>query len=170
MPLTRRALLGGGAVLVASGLLAPSFVTRTAQALAQTPPPSSVSNKILVVLQLSGGNDGLNTLVPFADPGYAALRPTLGIDSGVLNLNDAVGLHPSLGKIKALYDQGKVAVIQGVGYPNPNRSHFRSMDIWHTAQPDTFSRSGWLGRYLDACQCSQGAPLTAISVGDQLNG
>jgi uncharacterized protein (DUF1501 family) len=167
MPLTRRQLLGRGALLVTAGFLAPSFITRTALAL-----QGSTSNKILVVLQLSGGNDGVNTLVPFADPGYARLRPSLGIAPGeVLPLSDQVGLHPGLGKLKALYDQGKVAVVQGVGYPNPNRSHFRSMDIWHSARPDSFERSGWLGRYIDACQCGQDLEKTlpAISVGDQLN-
>jgi uncharacterized protein (DUF1501 family) len=109
--------------------------------------------------------------VPFADPGYAQLRPGLGVGAAdVLHLNDSVGLHPGLGAFKSLFDQGKLAVVQGVGYPNPNRSHFRSMDIWHTANPDTFERSGWLGRYVDACQCSQSNALSAISVGDQLNG
>jgi uncharacterized protein (DUF1501 family) len=171
MPLTRRRLLNGGALLVASGFLAPSFVTRTALALDQAKAQAQASAKILVVLQLSGGNDGLNTVVPFADPGYAQLRPSLGVADQALRLTDQLGLHPNLAKVKDLYDQGKVAVVQGVGYPNPNRSHFRSMDIWHTAHPESFERSGWLGRYVDACQCGQepGA-MPAISVGDQLNG
>lgn len=184
MTITRRSLLGKGALLVTSGFLAPSFITRTALALdpagaagaglqaattlAQDP---SRQDKILVVVQLAGGNDGLNTVVPFGDPSYAALRPGLAISpSDALRLADGVGLHPNLARLKALYDRGQVAVIQGVGYPNPNRSHFRSMDIWHSAQPDTFEQSGWLGRYLDACQCAQERTLPAISVGDQLNG
>jgi uncharacterized protein (DUF1501 family) len=179
MALTRRSLIGRGALLVASGFLAPSFVTRTALALQGTVPgftdgavavDSSKKNRILVVLQLSGGNDGLNTLVPFADPTYAALRPTLGVPTNeVLPLTDSVGLHPNLKHFKALYDSGKLAVVQGVGYPNPNRSHFRSMDIWHSATPESFERSGWLGRYIAACQCAQDNTLPAISVGDQLN-
>src|SRR5712691_6556142 len=177
MAFTRRSLIGRGALLVASGFLAPSFITRTAIALgnpaAQSGPvvlDASKKKNILVVLQLSGGNDGINTLIPFGDANYAKYRPTLGIPTGdVLKLTDSVGLHPSLVKIKGLYDQGKVAVIQGVGYPNPNRSHFRSMDIWHSAQPETFERSGWLGRYVSACQCAQDNALPAISVGDQLN-
>ncbi|MBV9543751.1 MAG: DUF1501 domain-containing protein, partial [Chloroflexi bacterium] len=175
---TRRQLISRGALLVASGFLAPSFITRTAMALqgrssvlGQVAVDTSRSNRILVVLQLSGGNDGINTLVPFADAGYSQLRPSLGIAANeVLQLTDSVGLHPSLGKFKALYDDGKLAVVQGVGYPNPNRSHFRSMDIWHSAAPDTFEKSGWLGRYVSACQCNQGNALPAISVGDQLNG
>ena len=177
MAFTRRHLISRGALLVASGMLAPAFITRTAMALdgrvsalGNVALDASKQGRILVVLQLSGGNDGLNTLIPFADPGYEKLRPTLGIaPNDVLHLTDSVGLHPSLDKLKALYDAGKVAVIQGVGYPNPNRSHFRSMDIWHSARPDTFERSGWLGRYLDACQCGQDQPLPAISAGDQLN-
>lgn len=178
MTFTRRSLIGRSALLVASGLLAPSFVTRTAMALEPTSSiklgpvqlDASKSKNILVVLQLSGGNDGINTLIPFGDPNYAKLRPQLAIPtSDVLKLTDSVGLHPNLSKLKGLYDAGKVAVIQGVGYPNPNRSHFRSMDIWHSATPDAFERSGWLGRYVDACNCAQDNALPAVSVGDQLN-
>src|SRR6266542_2724642 len=179
MAITRRSLLGRGALLVASGFLAPSFITRTALALDGQPGftdsgpvmlDPTKNNRILVVLQLSGGNDGINTLVPFGDPAYATLRPTLGLPTNeVLKLTDQVGLHPNLKHFKGLYDQGRLAVIQGVGYPNPNRSHFRSMDIWHSARPESFERSGWLGRYVSACQCAQDNALPAISVGDQLN-
>src|SRR5712691_9996442 len=178
MVFTRRSLIGRGALLVASGFLAPSFITRTAMALDASQSvlgPVSLDatkkNRILVVLQLSGGNDGINTLIPFTDPNYAQLRPTLGVASAdVLRLTDSVGLNPNLSKFKALYDQGKMAVVQGVGYPNPNRSHFRSMDIWHSAHPESFERSGWLGRYVSACQCAQDNGLPAMSVGDpQLN-
>ena len=177
MALTRRSLIGRGALLVASGFLAPSFITRTAMALdgpssalGPVALDSSKKNRILVVLQLSGGNDGINTLVPFADPNYSQLRPSLGFAANeVLHLTDSVGLNPNLSKLKTMYDQGKVAVVQGLGYPNPNRSHFRSMDIWHSARPDTFERSGWLGRYVSACECAQVNALPAISVGDQLN-
>jgi uncharacterized protein (DUF1501 family) len=172
MAFTRRSLIGRGALLVASGFLAPSFITRTAAAL-DAPAvalDASRKNMILIVLQLSGGNDGINTLIPFADPDYSQLRPALGFAADeVLHLTDSVGLNPNLGKLKALYEQGKVAIVQGVGYPNPNRSHFRSMDIWHSARPDTFEHSGWLGRYVSACQCAADNALPAISVGDQLN-
>jgi uncharacterized protein (DUF1501 family) len=177
MAFNRRSLLTRGALLVASGFLAPSFITRTAMALdgrssvlGQVSVDQSKKNHILVVLQLSGGNDGINTLIPFTDPSYAQLRPTLGVAAtDVLQLTDSVGLNPNLSKLKAFYDQGKMAVVQGVGYPNPNRSHFRSMDIWHSARPDTFERSGWLGRYVAACQCVQDNAPPAISIGDQLN-
>ena len=177
MAITRRSLISRGALLVASGVLAPSFITRTAMALDGTVSAlgpvaldPSKKNMILVVLQLSGGNDGINTLIPFGDPTYNQLRPSLGFAAtDVLHLTDSVGLNPNLAKLKALYDQGNVAIVQGVGYPNPNRSHFRSMDIWHSARPDSFERSGWLGRYISACQCAQDNALPAISVGDQLN-
>ncbi len=177
MAFNRRSLITRGALLVASGFLAPSFITRTALALDGKPSalgPVALDptrqNRILIVLQLSGGNDGINTLVPFGDPNYARLRPTLGFAvSDVLPLTDSVGLNPNLSKLKAFYDQGRMAIVQGVGYPNPNRSHFRSMDIWHSAHPESFERSGWLGRYVDACQCAQDNQLPSISVGDQLN-
>src|ERR1051325_4067238 len=173
MPVTRRNLLSRGALLVAAGLTAPSFIARTALALNSQVAQSvdaSKRNKILVAVQLSGGNDGLNTLIPFADPGYYQFRSSLAIPApDVLPLTDSVGLHPNLAGLKSLFDQNLVAVVQGVGYPNPNRSHFRSMDIWHTARPDILERTGWLGRYLDACQCGQEQPLPAVSAGDQLN-
>src|SRR5919199_6217761 len=116
MPLTRRSLLSRGALLVAAGLTAPSFLARTALALnpeTAAQPSRPGGSKILVALQLSGGNDGLNTLVPFADPGYYQHRSSLAIPaSDVLPLTDGVGLHPRLGKLKELFDAGKVAVVQ----------------------------------------------------------
>jgi uncharacterized protein (DUF1501 family) len=172
MPLTRRSLLSRGALLVTAGLTAPSFIARTALALnsAGAPVSQAQRGKVLVALQMTGGNDGLNTLIPFGDPGYYQYRSSLAIPtSEVLPLSDSVGLHPRLAKVKDLFDAGKVAVVQGVGYPNPNRSHFRSMDIWHSARPDIFERTGWLGRYLDACHCGQDSTLPAVSAGDQLN-
>ncbi len=178
MAFTRRSLLSRGAILVAAGLTAPSFITRTAMALDPTAAAAggfgltdpSKQNRILVAVQLSGGNDGINTLIPFGDPNYAKLRPKLAFQpQETLHLSDTVGLHQNLDKLKGLYDQGRVAVLQGVGYPNPNRSHFRSMDIWHSARPDVFERTGWLGRYIEACQCGQQDSVPAISVGDQVN-
>ena len=101
---------------------------------------------VLVVLQLTGGNDYLNTLIPYTDPTYQDHRPLVKIPEGeVLALDDKVGLHPSMGPIKELYDQGNVAIIHGVGYPDSIRSHFRSMDIWHTCEPDKNGEEGWLG-------------------------
>jgi uncharacterized protein (DUF1501 family) len=101
---------------------------------------------VLVVLQLSGGNDYLNTLIPYTNPLYRDNRPAVIIPEGQeLALDDQVGLHPSMGPLKDLYDQGKLAIIHGVGYADSIRSHFRSMDIWHTCEPDKIGTEGWLG-------------------------
>jgi uncharacterized protein (DUF1501 family) len=105
---------------------------------------------VLVVCQLSGGNDGLNTVVPYAQKRYYTLRPTLGLDdANVLKIDDQIGFHPALDGLSELYREGKVAVIQNVGYPRPNRSHFESMAIWQSASPDRTLRNGWVGRHLD---------------------
>jgi uncharacterized protein (DUF1501 family) len=101
---------------------------------------------VLVVLQLSGGNDYMNTVIPYNDPLYRDYRPVVGIpEDHILPLDDHVGLHPSMGPIRAMYNQGKVAIVHGVGYPNSVRSHFRSIDIWHTCEPDKTGTEGWLG-------------------------
>ena len=104
-------------------------------------------NRSVVVLQLSGGNDALNTVIPYSNDLYYDNRPYLGIpEDQVLKLDDDLGLNPALGPIKSLWDEGKVAVINGIGYPSPNRSHFRSMDVWHTAEPTDIAPEGWLGQ------------------------
>ena len=103
----------------------------------------------LVVIQLSGGNDALNTVVPYTNGIYQDSRSAIRLEENeVLDLNGALGLHPSLGPVKSLWDEGKVAVVNGIGYPKPNRSHFRSMDIWHTAEPVDVAPDGWLGRMI----------------------
>ena len=101
---------------------------------------------VLVVLQLSGGNDYLNTVIPYTDPLYRDNRPAVGIpEDQVLPIDGGLGLHPSMGVMKDFYDQGNLAIVHGVGYPNSPRSHFRSMDIWHTCEPDIMGTEGWLG-------------------------
>ncbi len=131
LPTTRREFLrlgGCGIGLLAFSRFAPDFLVQST--LAQTPAPEK-DRSILVLVQLAGGNDGLNTVIPFEDPNYFRLRPTLGIPKeNVLRLNDSFGLHPSCGPLQSLFNDGKLGVIQNVGYPNPNRSHFRSTDIW----------------------------------------
>lgn len=135
--------------------------------------PGALANngRILVVVQLSGGNDGLNTVVPTRNDVYYRERPRLAIGrETALRLTDEAGLHPALAGFKALYDEGQLAVLNSVGYPNPDRSHFRSMDIWHSASPaDEYWQTGWIGRYLDA-QC-QGCPRPtgALEVDDTLS-
>ena len=112
---------------------------------------STVDQRVLVLIQLAGGNDGLNTLIPHEDEAYYKARPGIGIPKNqVLRINDRQGLHPKLTGLKELFDEGKLAIIQGVGYPQPDRSHFRSMDIWQSAQPlNEAPRDGWLGRALE---------------------
>ncbi len=121
---------------------------------------------VLVVLQLSGGNDALNTLVPHGDPLYYDNRPSVRVPEGqALDLDGFVGLNPNMGPLKRLYDEGKVAVIQGVGYANPNRSHFRSMDIWHTCEPDKQGTEGWLGRVIREIDPNKENVLTGVNFG-----
>ena len=121
---------------------------------------------VLVVVQLSGGNDFLNTVVPYTNPNYYDTRTKVVIPQDeVLPINDALGFHPSLGPLKELYDQGKVAVIQGIGYPNSSRSHFRGMDIWHTCEPDRVAAEGWLGKVIQELDPSKENVLTAVNFG-----
>lgn len=138
----------GASSLLAWGGQVPGFLVRSARA-------ASVgvrdSNRVLVVVELTGGNDGLNTVIPLADPRYERARPSLGINRAqVHRLSDDVGLHPALEPLARLVKAGQLSVIQGVGYPNPNRSHFRAMDIWHSATPDEHApHEGWLGRAVE---------------------
>jgi uncharacterized protein (DUF1501 family) len=127
---------------------------------------TSKQDNVLVVLQLSGGNDALNTIIPYADPRYLENRPVVRIEpEKVLPINDRIGFNPALEPIKALWDQGKVAIIQGIGYPHPNRSHFRSMDIWHTCEPDKVGTEGWLGRAIRDIDPSHDNVLTGVNFG-----
>ena len=122
--------------------------------------------KKLVVLQLSGGNDYLNTLVPYANGLYYDFRPTIAIEPDeVLKIDGEVGFRPHMDPIKRLWDEGKVAIINGIGYPNPNRSHFRSMDIWHTALPDDMGTEGWLGRAIRDMDPKGENVLTGVNFG-----
>ncbi len=128
-------------------------------------------NKVLVILQLSGGNDGLNTVIPVRNDLYYKARPKLGIEkTKSLLITDEVGLHPALTGFKELYDDGSLGIMNGVGYPNPDRSHFRSMDIWQTGSQSTeYLTTGWVGRYLDA-QCNGcDKPTQAIEIDDVLS-
>jgi len=127
---------------------------------------SNTKDPVLVVLQLSGGNDGLNTVIPYSNPLYADNRPKVGIPQDqVIPINDSVGFHPAMGPLKKLYDEGKVAVIQGIGYPKPSRSHFRSMDIWHTCEPEKVGTEGWLGRTLRDLDPKKENVLTGVNFG-----
>jgi uncharacterized protein (DUF1501 family) len=151
LPSTRREFLklsGKGIGLLAFGSYAPAFLTASARA--QAPAPEA-DRTILVLIQLGGGNDGLNTVIPYSNDNYFRLRPTLAIKAeNAIRLDDQTGLHASLTPLHKLLDDGKLAIVQNVGYPNPNRSHFRSMEIWETgSDADTNQPTGWLGRYFD---------------------
>jgi uncharacterized protein (DUF1501 family) len=160
--LTRRNFLQTSS-LVALAPTVPAFLVSTAQAAAP-----QKDSRILVVIQLDGGNDGINTVVPFADEGYAKNRQTLRISKQqAVKLNDKVGLHQAMGDAGKLFESGRLAIIQGVGYPNPNRSHFESMAIWHTARPDKENRpdAGWLGLGLDDAPKPMGGAPASVYVG-----
>ena len=153
--------------LASGALMIPAFL-KPFEALAKS---DLTGYKNLVIIQLSGGNDGLNTIVPYGNDIYYQKRSTIAINQNdVVKLNDIQGLNPSLSALKEIYDQGWMSIINSVGYPNPDRSHFRSMDIWQTAsESNQFLTTGWIGRYLDSnCQsCSK--PYAAIEVDDTLS-
>jgi uncharacterized protein (DUF1501 family) len=130
---------------------------------------SKNNDRVLVVIQLSGGNDGLNTVVPFKDPSYRAARPKLSIsESDLLKVDDVHGFHPSLRGIRDLLDQGQLSVLHAVGYEKPNRSHFESMDIWHTCKrKDQRGSDGWLGRFLDQQSTGDRNDVTAMHLGNR---
>ncbi len=164
--LSRRQLLRGGlassvGLTIGGGLPAP-WLTGLAN-------EAAGSERILVVIQLSGGNDGLNTVVPYRDELYRKARPVLGIATADLHrLNDDLGLHPSLGGAAKLLEQGRFAIVQGVGYEQPNRSHFESMDIWHTGRrKENRSGEGWLGRFLASSRTASPADSLGLHLGQE---
>jgi len=160
----RRSFLARSA-LISLAPLAPGFLARS---LADQ--PAGPDERILVVLQLDGGNDGLNTVVPFADDDYARFRRRLCIPtSEILKVNGEVGLHPAMTAASEMVKEGRLTIVQGVGYPNPDRSHFHSMAIWHQGRTDAEENSGygWLGRALDSATANPDAGADAVFVGDQ---
>ncbi|MCB9838807.1 MAG: DUF1501 domain-containing protein [Phycisphaeraceae bacterium] len=167
---TRRRFLTTGVTLASCAVTVPWFVQGSARALAQSSKglssvPGRPDERVLVVLQLGGGNDGLNTVAPVDLSAYHNARPSIGLSASEalrLDPRHPIGLHPGLTGLKSLYDEGLLSVIQGVGYPNPNRSHFKSMDIWHTADLSGVGQ-GWLGRYFDN-QC-RGEPSPDPAMG-----
>jgi len=175
--ISRRQFLQNGLTFVGLGLAMPTFLMQAASAQASRPGPFGLDlplipgGKILVVIEMSGGNDGLNTVIPYTDSGYAKARPVIGVASrDVVKIGDTIGLHPNMAALKPMFDKGHLAVITGVGYPDPNRSHFQSMDIWQTGNPqvDVRERTGWLARYFDADGHFKGNPLSGITLGSAL--
>ncbi|MEN0020697.1 MAG: DUF1501 domain-containing protein [Planctomycetota bacterium] len=162
---TRRDFLWTSLALASAAASVPAFVSNSARGMTLANGTLSSlagvpQDRVLVVVQLGGGNDGLNTVIPFGEDEYYRRRPSLGIrEAEVGRLSgrgtDGLGLHPALDPIRELYDDGLAGIVQGVGYPNPNRSHFKSMDIWHTADTSG-TGEGWLGRYMDSQCCGFG--------------
>ena len=168
MATTRRQFIKRGLGMVTVSVALPHLWLSGARA--QSPDPD---RKILIVLELLGGNDGLNTVVPYTDSRYYSFRPTLGIKEAELKtvqgqstiISDRFGLHPSMGQMKTLYDAGRVAIVQGVGYPEPSLSHFLSADIWHTTNL-AGKGDGWLGRYAETALAGRPG-LSAVSIGSR---
>ena len=148
---SRRAFLNQSLGIAVLGSTLPSFLPRAA--LAQSLPAlgSTIDpGNVLLVIQMGGGNDGLNTVIPYNDDAYQRARPAISVsESTVLKIDDRIGLNPAMAPLDDLYKEGRVAIVQGVGYPNPNRSHFEATQIWETASPENPVSNGWLGRYLD---------------------
>ncbi|MEY2714879.1 MAG: hypothetical protein RIT24_1222, partial [Planctomycetota bacterium] len=177
---TRRLFLQRGCALASLAATVPCFIERSALGMLGDPllssNPGVPDERILVIIQLGGGNDGLNTVIPFGSDDYFRARPQIGIrgpgaapqngQAAALALDGArgLGLHPNLTGFKELYDEGLLSIIQGVGYPNPNRSHFTSMDIWQTGRLDA-KGSGWIGRYFDNTCNGTPKPEAAIAIG-----
>jgi uncharacterized protein (DUF1501 family) len=163
----REFLSAAGGAFVSLGHGVPRLFAQAAAAAAA----GAANDHVLVVVELNGGNDGLNTLIPFEDPLYYTNRRTLGIPAQeVVKLNDRVALHPKLAPLGELFKQGRVVALQGVGYPNPDRSHFRSMEIWHTASvAPQVPPAGWLGRFLDATRpATADPPLRGLGLSEAL--
>jgi uncharacterized protein (DUF1501 family) len=169
MPTTRREFIKRSAGAVSLGIVMPSLLLSEARGQS-----TDANKRKLVIIQLSGGNDGFNTVIPFTDSRYQALRPTLAFKDVDLQpargtsmiLSNDFGLHPAMSEIKSLWDDNKVAITLGVGYPNANLSHFLSMDIWHTADTSGLAGKGWLGKYADIALLGKSG-LPAASIGGE---
>src|SRR5438270_4985919 len=173
MRLARRAMIKDGFLAVSAGMIMPSIFSRgIASARAQSIDGSRVAqmagDRTLIVVQMAGGNDGLNTAIPFGDPLYHQMRPTLSIlDTSVIHLDTRLGLHPNLAPLKQLWDAGHLAIVEGVGYPNQSLPHFQAMDIWQTLDLSGNGREGWLGKLVSGLVDQDGHPFKALDIGVQ---
>jgi uncharacterized protein (DUF1501 family) len=168
---TRRQLLQSATLFGVLGGVAPTMLwqARVARGSSAGQPAAAPQDRTLVIIQLAGGNDGLNTVVPYQDPTYLSVRPTLHVDpSSVLPLTGGVGLNPVMSSLKPAWDAGQLAIVEGVGYPNPTYSHFDSMAIWQTAAPKGEFSDGWLGRYFTQTAAESNALFGGIDVGGAL--
>ena len=171
--LSRRDLLQTSGAVVPVGMFLPSVFSRAIDQMGRQTlygnPGQPANARTLIIVQLAGGNDGLNTVIPYTDGRYRDLRPVIGVpDSQLLPLSDRVALHSELAGMKTLYDQGKVAVMQTVGYDNPSLSHFQAMDIWETGDPELRRRNGWLSTLVEGKVDGNGHPIGSLSLGPAL--
>jgi uncharacterized protein (DUF1501 family) len=154
----RRTFLKSASLIAAGGAVVPEFLARAAEK------AKPGADRVLVVIEMTGGNDGLNMVIPHGDDLYYKARPTLAIPKKrVLRIDDRVGLHPQMSGLSELLNRKELAIVQGVGYPNPNRSHFDSMDIWQSADPKREIKTGWLGRGLSALKPKEGMPAMHVA-------
>ena len=172
--LSRRAMIKDGLLAVSAGMILPSVFARAVRAAHNAAQDGNTwaqaaQQRTLIVVQMAGGNDGLNTIVPYTDGAYYQARPTLAVKpADVIPLNDRLGMHPALAAFKPLWQAGKLAVVEGVGYPNPNLSHFVAMDIWQTLDLNGQGASGWLGKYVSGLVDQDGHPFQSLAVGSSL--
>jgi uncharacterized protein (DUF1501 family) len=172
--ISRRAMMKDGLLVVTAGMLMPSIFGRAVRAAHNAAQEGDhyafdAQGRTLIVVQMAGGNDGLNTIVPYSDSRYYQARPTLAIQQkDVLTLNDRLGFNPALQAIKPLWDQSKVAIVEGVGYPNPSLSHFQAMDIWQSLDLNGQGSEGWLGKYVAGLVDKDGHPFQSLDIGVQL--
>lgn len=173
MNLSRRAMIKDGMLVVSAGMMMPSIFSRglaSAKTMSNEGARFSVAsnNHTLIVVQMAGGNDGLNTVVPYNDPIYRKMRPTIAIpENQVLPIDTRLGLHPNLAPLKQLWDQGHMAIVEGVGYPNQSLSHFQAMDIWQTLDLNGTGTEGWLGKLVSGMVDQDGHPFKALNIGAQ---
>jgi uncharacterized protein (DUF1501 family) len=158
----------GGLGMISLGGTMPAFMSKFAYGAPTSGPSAFSKDNILVVVQLSGGNDGLNTIVPVGNDSYLKARPNIGIKDLFHKLDDTLALNPGMTPFKEMFDDGKLAIVNGCGYPQPNRSHFRSMEIWHTANPSKYEPTGWLGHYVDHVLRGTEGLLKAVNIGPEL--
>ena len=165
----RRDFIQQGLAVVSMGAAGPSIFSWAVVAAAEQSSQASLSGKTLIVVQLAGGVDGLNTVIPYHDSAYRQNRATLGVkETDMIVVDDRIAFHPGLANFKDAFDRGNLAIVEGVGYPNPNFSHFKAMDIWQSANPEGVAREGWLGKYFDGISDAGGHPLVGLSVGTRL--
>ncbi|MBO0789761.1 MAG: DUF1501 domain-containing protein, partial [Ktedonobacteraceae bacterium] len=173
MKLSRRAMIRDGMLVVSAGMVMPSIFSRgvaSAQTLAQDGAhfAQAAGDRTLIVVQMAGGNDGLNTIIPYTDPLYRQMRPTIAIpEKDILHLDARLGFHPGLAPLKKFWDQGHLAIVEGVGYPNQSLSHFQAMDIWQTLDLRGNGNEGWLGKMVAGWVDQDGHPFKALNIGVQ---